>query len=85
MFRPMSAPVAAAPSAKPRRRIRMAISACVSTLCRAAAGFSRWCHRIRAYNDLAEIDPSTLHAIGRDRAEIERILEGLPPRMRRGP
>jgi uncharacterized protein YjiS (DUF1127 family) len=80
----MSMPIVAASSAALRRRIRSALMACVSLLRLAAAGFSKWCHRIRAYNELAGIDPSTLHAIGRDRAEIERILEGLPPRRRRG-
>ncbi len=41
--------------------------------------FSKTCRRVRAYNDLARLDPPTLHAIGRNHELLDRVLNGQRP------
>jgi hypothetical protein len=47
-------------------------------------GFSDLCRRIRAYNELTDIDPRRLRALSGDRAALERVLRGgAPPHVPR--
>ncbi len=53
----------------------------------ATSGLSRIVNRIgrlmsliRAYNDLRRVGPDTLRRIGDDRHELNRVLNGQPPR-----
>jgi hypothetical protein len=51
---------------------------------RAIRAFADWysehCRRIRAYMDLTQLDHGTLHAVLSDAEQLDRILEGKPPR-----
>jgi len=49
----------------------------------ACEGFSEKCRLVRAYNDLTRLDDRTLHAIGSNREELERILAGHTPQKHR--
>jgi uncharacterized protein YjiS (DUF1127 family) len=50
---------------------------------RFADAFSESCRRIRAYNELANLKPQTLHDIGRRPDELMRIIDGAAPRRER--
>jgi uncharacterized protein YjiS (DUF1127 family) len=45
--------------------------------------FSDYCRRVRAYNDLTNLNPQTLHDIGRRPDELARIINGAAPHRER--
>jgi len=47
-----------------------------------ADAFSGYCHRVRAYNELANLSPRALQDIGRRRDELDRVLAGEVPRRK---
>jgi len=49
----------------------------------AADAISDLFRRVRAYNDLSRMDSRTLRDIGCRRADLNRIIEGRPPRVYR--
>ena len=49
----------------------------------AADAISDFFRRARAYNDLSRMDSRTLRDIGCRRGELNRIIEGRPPRVYR--
>jgi uncharacterized protein YjiS (DUF1127 family) len=48
---------------------------------RFADAFSESCHRIRAYNELANLKPQALQDIGRRHDELDRVIAGEVPRF----
>jgi uncharacterized protein YjiS (DUF1127 family) len=50
---------------------------------RFADAFSESCHRVRAYNELANLSPRALQDIGRRRDELDRVIAGEVPHRKR--
>jgi uncharacterized protein YjiS (DUF1127 family) len=65
-----------------QRGLGQQVRAAGRTLLGFADAFSGYCHRVRAYNELANLTPQTLHDIGRRRDELDRVLAGEVPRRK---
>jgi hypothetical protein len=66
-----------------RRGLGQQVRAAGRALLGFADAFSGSCRRVRAYNELANLKPQTLHDIGRRPDELMRIIDGAAPRRER--
>lgn len=48
-----------------------------------ADGFSHWCRRVRAYQELTALDARALHETAARPGALDRLVDGEVPRARR--
>ncbi|MQA65632.1 MAG: hypothetical protein GEU76_07005 [Alphaproteobacteria bacterium] len=66
-----------------RRGLGQKVRAAGRALLAFADAFSGYCRRVRAYNDLTNLNPQTLHDIGRRPDELARVIAGAAPHRER--